>query len=79
MDNTLKYKALCDAAGGDIEVTEEEKEKIMAGIRIMNSSTNDVGNIVWKPLRMCGFVPVNVPILCGMLLAPPTMKNTIFF
>jgi hypothetical protein len=28
---------------------------------------------------MCGFVPVNVPILCGMILAAPTMRNTIFF
>ena len=45
----------------------------------MNSNTNDVGEIVVKPFRMCGFVPMNIPILCGILLSPPTMKNTIFF
>lgn len=45
----------------------------------MNSSTNDVGAIVPRVFRMCGFVPVNIPVLCGMLIAPPTMFNTIFF
>lgn len=45
----------------------------------MQSSTNDVGEIVFKPLRMCGFVPLNIPILCGILLSAPTMRNTIFF
>lgn len=45
----------------------------------MNSNTNDLGEIVIKPFRMCGFVPVNIPILCGILLSAPTMRNTIFF
>lgn len=45
----------------------------------MNSSTNDVGDVVMKPFRLCGFVPMNVPILFGMLLSPPTMKFTAFF
>ena len=45
----------------------------------MNSSTNDVGNIIKKPMRMCGFVPVNVPIIYGLMMAPPTMGYTAFF
>jgi hypothetical protein len=45
----------------------------------MNSSCNDQGNIVFKPARLCGFVPLNVPIICGMMLAPPTIWNTVFF
>jgi hypothetical protein len=45
----------------------------------MNASTNDTGNLVFKPFRMCGFVPVNIPILCGIVLSKPTMFNTIFF
>ena len=28
---------------------------------------------------MCGFVPVNIPILCGIVLSKPTMFNTILF
>ena len=80
VDLCLHYKSLSAAApDGDIEVTQEEHEKITKGVKIMNSSTNDVGDIVAMPFRMCGFVPVNIPILCGMLLAPPTMINTVFF
>lgn len=30
-------------------------------------------------LRMCAFVPVNVPILFGMILAPPTLASTVFW
>jgi len=28
---------------------------------------------------MCSFVPVNIPILFGMLLSKPTMVNTVFW
>ena len=80
VDVVLHYKKLCEAApNGDIEVTSDEREQIMKGIKVMNSSTNDVGDIVALPFRMCGFVPVNIPILCGVLLAPPTIFNTILF
>jgi len=30
-------------------------------------------------MRMCAFVPLNVPILFGMLLSPPTTFNTVFW
>jgi len=80
VETVKKYKELADkSSDGTIEITHDEKAKILNGVDLMNSSTNDVGNIVFKPFRMCGFVPVNIPILCGMLLAPPTMKNTILF
>ena len=79
VDTVMKYKALSkEADDGTIEVTEEERLSIVNGVKIMNSSTNDVGHIVPKVFRMCGFVPVNIPILCVMLIAPPTMFNTIF-
>jgi hypothetical protein len=29
--------------------------------------------------RMCSFVATNVPIIAGMLLAPPTIPNTVFW
>ena len=45
----------------------------------MNANCNDVGDLVFRISRMSGFVPVNVPIICGMFLAPPTMKVTAFF
>jgi hypothetical protein len=80
VDTVMKYKNLAkEHDDGQIEVTEEERANIVKGVRIMNSSTNDVGMVVPKVFRMCGFVPVNIPILCGMLIAPPTMFNTVFF
>jgi hypothetical protein len=45
----------------------------------MNSSTNDKGELVFTPFRMCGFVPVNIPVLMGIVCSAPTMRNTIFF
>lgn len=31
------------------------------------------------PFRMCGFVPCNIPTFIGILLAPPTIFNTMLF
>jgi len=42
----------------------------------MNSSTNDIGELVLRPFRMCGFLPMNIPITIGMILSKPTMFNT---
>ena len=75
-----KYKDLAkQAADGVIEVTQEEKQSILKGIELSNSSANDKGELVLKPFRMCGFVPINIPVLCGIVLSKPTMFNTIFF
>lgn len=37
------------------------------------------GEIVPAFFRLSAFVPVNVPICAGMLFAPPTLRNTIFW
>ena len=42
----------------------------------MNASTNDKGEIVFLPFRMCGFLWTNTPILIGILCSKPTMFNT---
>ena len=39
----------------------------------------DTGELIPRYFRMCSFVPFNVPILTGMLLAPPTLGFTAFF
>ena len=75
-----KFKAQAkESKDGVIHVSQQEKADIYRGIQLMNSSTNDVGDLVWKPARLCGFVPLNVPIIAGMMLAPPTMGFTVFF
>lgn len=46
----------------------------------MNSAVSrDTGEIIPHPMRMCSFVPINIPILFGMLIVPPTAMNTIFW
>lgn len=37
------------------------------------------GETVHVAFRLAAFVPVNIPICVGMLLAPPTLVNTIFW
>lgn len=47
---------------------------------IVNSAiSRDSGQEIPRMMRMCAFVPVNVPILFGMLLSPPSTFNTIFW
>ena len=41
--------------------------------------SRDSGEEIPRMMRMCAFVPVNVPILFGMLIMPPTALNTIFW
>jgi hypothetical protein len=55
---------------------QSEIEKIKRGIELMNASTNDKGEIVFLPFRMCGFLWTNTPILIGILCSKPTMFNT---
>ena len=75
-----KFKKMAEESkDGKIMITQQDKDAILHGVKLMNSSTNDVGELVVRPFRMCGFVPVNIPILCGILLSAPTMRNTIFF
>lgn len=80
VDTVNRYKEMAAKSENQtIEITLAEREQILRGVELMNSSTNDTGELVFKPFRMCGFVPVNIPILCGIVLSSPTMFNTIFF
>ena len=45
----------------------------------MRSSCNDKGELVMKGMRLCGFLPLNVPIISAMFLSAPTMFNTAFW
>jgi hypothetical protein len=61
-----------------IQVTAQEKQQILRGIELWNSHCNDKGELVSRLFRMCGFVPVNVPIIALMMLTKPTMGMTAF-
>ena len=80
VNTVAKYKDLAkQTQDGMIEVTQDEKSSILKGIELSNSSADDKGELVTKPFRMCGFVPMNIPVLCGIVLSKPTMFNTVLF
>lgn len=48
--------------------------------RVCDSSMHpQTGEIISPIFRLSAFTPVNIPICAGMLLAPPTIINTIFW
>ena len=57
-------------------MTEEERKKVLRGVELWNAHCNDKGELVNRLFRMCGFVPVNIPILGLMMLSKPTMAMT---
>lgn len=61
-------------------MTKNEYAELNRASYIVNSSTvRDTGDEIPRMMRMCAFLPVNIPILFGMLLSPPTAANTIFW
>ena len=59
-------------------ITPSEKAQILNGIALANANANDKDELITRPFRMSGYVPVNIPILIGLVAAPPTMKWTVF-
>lgn len=56
----------------------DEVTRVRAALNIKSGCTNgESGQIIPFYLRMSGFLPANIPILIGVLLAPPTMFNTL--
>lgn len=39
----------------------------------------DTNEVIGFPCRVSAFVPMNIPIICAMMLAPPSVKSTIFW
>jgi hypothetical protein len=79
VETVKKYEALSKSApGGTIQVTQQEKESILRGLELWNAHCNDKGELVTRVFRMCGFVPVNVPIIALMMLTKPTLGMTAF-
>ena len=60
-------------------MTPEERAHIAKAVAIRNSTCNDGNEIVFKPWQLCGFTPMNIPIIAGMVLSSPTMFNTLLF
>lgn len=82
-------KALASQKAAEIEATTHGKQVMLSEMdiaklrkmqTIVNASIHPDTNapVPWV-MRMCAFVPTNLPIIFGMLMTPPTPVNTIFW
>jgi hypothetical protein len=68
---------LQDFAVGKSSISDEQ---LWEAKRIKDSIVHpDTGDKVFAPFRMSAFVPMNVPIVLGMLTTPPTLVNIVFW
>jgi hypothetical protein len=72
-----KYQTLQKEGKDTVNMSITDQSELKQAIMIKNSAYNG-DELIPKVLRMSSFLPVNVPICVLILLAPPTMKNTIF-
>lgn len=77
----LKAKAQEESQGGrPLLLNKKDYSELVKASYIVGSSTSrDTGEEIPRMMRMCAFLPVNIPILFGMLLSTPTTVNTIFW
>lgn len=74
----LKQKEV--ATGRALLLSKGEYAQLQRCENMVNSAVSrETGEEIPRMMRMCAFVPVNVPILFGMLISPPTVANTIFW
>ena len=57
-----------------------EYDRLTRAVSLVNSAVSrDTGEEIPHMMRMCAFVPINIPILFGMLTMPASPANTIFW
>ncbi|KAF1334752.1 hypothetical protein FI667_g1677, partial [Globisporangium splendens] len=65
---------------GDIAPGQMRDEELWHARRVYESAVHpQTGETLPLYFRLSAFVPVNIPICAGMILAPPTLGNTIFW
>lgn len=69
-----------EASGKQMVLTASEISTLRKYKTIVNASIHpDTNQPVPWVMRMCAFVPTNLPIIFGMLMTPPTPFNTAFW
>ncbi|TMW56486.1 hypothetical protein Poli38472_006496 [Pythium oligandrum] len=73
-------KTLEDYRQGHIKRGDKSDEELWEARRLYESVVHpQTGEVIPAIFRLSAFVPVNIPICAGMLLAPPTLFNTVFW
>jgi len=60
--------------------SKKEIKKLRAAETVISTAIHpDTGKFIPWPMRMSSFIPLNMPILFGLIIAAPTLFNTIFW
>jgi hypothetical protein len=80
VDQVRAEEAIAKQDGQSLYKNATEITEIREADYVVKSAIHpDTGKINIVPMRMCSFLPANMPIVVGMLLTSPTMKNTVFW
>jgi len=60
-------------------VTQKVKSQVIDAYYLSSGAVKENSELIPRVGRMSGFLAANLPITFALLLAPPTMFNTIFF
>ena len=59
-------------SGKPLVLSRGEYKRINQARAEIKSAILDNGDIIPRPMRLCAFIYLNLPIVCGFLIAPPT-------
>ena len=63
-----------------VDMTQTEIDEIRISENVVRTAIHpDTGKFIPWPMRLSSFLPINIPITFGMLIAAPTPFNTIFW
>ena len=69
-----------NAKGGLAYYSPERAADLLSKKRVLLTCLHpDTGEVIKFVTRVSAFVPTNIPIICAMMLSPPTTKSTIFW
>ena len=65
---------------GRLALTKEQISELRSAQTVISTAVHpDTGEFIPWPMRMSSFIPMNMPIAFGLIIAAPTPFNTIFW
>ena len=76
-----KEKEILEKTGeGKVQLSRKEIRELRTAETVLSTAIHpDTGEFIPWPMRMSSFIPMNMPITFGLIIAAPTPLNTIFW
>ena len=76
-----KEKEMLEKTGeGKVQLSRKEIRELRTAETVLSTAIHpDTGEFIPWPMRMSSFIPMNMPITFGLIIAAPTPLNTIFW